>query len=204
MSLNVPASVADLLKPEVLAAIESQLAPPVERRASRAVEVEVEVDGAGTFTLRYDERKLSGKKGFAKKALLSAKVSKTAWALLRDELQAAVDGFPGAPELEKRAALFRSTATTALLDAGVAAIEKIGEGASIVFDIKGEGVIVIARGSVDEATRELKIVLQGPQIRGLLKGAPLTSATASMSGDRSVGTTVLTAMTPLLQQLQLK
>lgn len=202
--MNIPSSIADLLKPEVLSAIEAQLAPAEDRRATKNVEVEVEVDGQGTFTLSYAAKKLSGKKGFAKKALLSAKVSKTAWLLLRDELQAAVDGFPGAPEIEKRAAMFRTTATAALLDAGIAAVEKMAEGAAISFDIKGEGVVVIARGSVDEATKEMKIVLQGPQIRGLLKGAPLTSATAAISGDRSVGATVLTAMTPLLKQLQLK
>lgn len=202
--MQIPSAVADLIKPDVLSAIEAQLAPPEERRATRSLEVEVEVDGAGTFTFTYAGKKLTGKKGFAKKPLLSAKVSKTAWALLRDELQAAVDGFPAAPELAKRAQMFKTTSTAALLDAGIAAVEKMAEGASIAFDIKGEGVVVVARGAVDEATKEMKIVLSGPQIRGVLQGAPLSSATASVSGDRSVGTAVLSAMGPLLQQLQLK
>jgi hypothetical protein len=169
-----------------------------------AVEVEVEVVGEGTYCLRYENRATTAKKGFAKKPLLSIKVGKGAWGLLRDELQAAVDGFPSAPALQKAVTTFQSTTTTAQFDASIKAVEKIGEGVAISFDIKGEGTIVVARGSVDEAEREMKIGLVGTQVRGLLAGAPFTSVTPSVGGDRSVGATVLSALGPLLKELKLR
>ncbi len=200
----VPSTVAETLKPETLSAIEAAVAPAVGRRASVDFEVEVEVVGEGTFTIRYEGGHLVGKKGFAKDATLSAKLGKGTWALLRDELQAAIDNFPQAPLLKEKAEHFRATTTTADIDAAIKAVQKIPKGLSVVFDIKGEGVMTLARGSVDEAEKELKIGLVGSQVRALLTGAPLTSAAASISGERSVGTSVLTALGPTLRQLKLQ
>ncbi len=200
----IPALLADTLKPEVLSAIETALAPALERRASVVVEVEIEAVGEGTFTLRFADRSFSGKKGFAKKPLVSAKLGRGAWKLLRDELQVAVDGFVQAPELGARADQFKATSTTTDVDAAIQALERMAEGLSVTFDIKGEGIITVARGPVDEATRELKIGLDGAQVRGLLTGAPLTSVQASVGGDRSVATAVLAALGPALKKLNLK
>ncbi|MDP2344850.1 MAG: hypothetical protein Q8O67_28150 [Deltaproteobacteria bacterium] len=198
----VPAAVADTLKPEMLTALEAVLAPAFEKRASVVVEVEIEAVGEGTFTIRFADRLLTAKKGFAKKPLASAKLGKGVWKLLRDELQVAVDGFPQAPELRARHEEFKATSTTADADAVIKAIERMAEGLSISFDIKGEGVITLARGPVDEATRELKIALDGAQVRALLTGAALNSVRAGVSGDRSVGTAVLAALGPALKKLK--
>lgn len=200
----VPATVAETLKPEHLSAIEAALAPAVERRASVVVEVEVEVVGEGTFTIRYENRHLTAKKGFAKAAALSVKLGKGSWNLLRDELQAAVDGFPHAPLLRERSEHFRETTTTKDGDTAITAVHKIPEGLAVVFDIKGEGVMTVARGSVDEATREMKIGLVGSEVRGLLAGAALTSVKPSVGGDRSVGTSILAALGPTMRQLKLQ
>lgn len=202
--MKIPDTAAACLQADILVDLEKRLAPVSERRASVPFEVEIEIVGEGTFTLRSADRTTTAKKGFAKKALLSVKVGKGAWGLLRDELQAASDGFPTAPALQKVATTFRETATTAQLDAAIKAVEKIAEGVAIVFDVKGEGVIVVARGSVDEAERELKITLQGSQVRALLTGAPFTSVVPTLAGDRSVGATVGTALGPLLHQLKLR
>lgn len=200
--MQVPDTVAATLKAEVLTALEAALAPPIDRRASVVVEVEVEAFGEGTFTIRYAERLLTGKKGFSKKPLISAKLGRGAWQLLRDEMQAAVDGFPLATALRSHADDFRANSTTADVDAALQAIERMAEGLSITFSILGEGVITIARGPVDEATRELKIGLDGAQVRGLLSGAAFSSVRATIAGDRSVGTAVLAALGPALRKLK--
>ena len=70
--MEVPALVADTLKPAVLSALETALAPVLEKRASVVVEVEIEAVGEGTFTIRYADRLLTAKKGFAKQPLVSA------------------------------------------------------------------------------------------------------------------------------------
>jgi hypothetical protein len=201
MSVVVPATVAGLVVVDVLAAVEAALAPPPEQRATVAFEVEIEVVGEGTFTLRHDAGRLSGKKGFAKAALLSMKVGKGAWPLLRDELQAAVDGFPQAPALLRSLRSFHEVAKPAVLDGVVAAVKKIPEGLAIHFDVKGEGVITVARGPVDEATKELKVGLVGAQLRGLLAGAPLSTLTTTTSGERTIGATVISALGPLYPAL---
>ena len=200
--MKVPDTVAETLKPEVLTALEALLAPSADKRASVVVEVEIEAVGEGTFTLRYADKLLTGKKGFAKKPLASAKLSKGVWKLLRDELQAAVDGFPQAPELKARLEEFKAMTTTADADAAIGAVERMAEGLSISFDIKGEGTITLARGPVDEATRELKVSLDGAAVRGLLTGAALSSVRAGIAGDRSVGTAALAALGPALKKLK--
>jgi hypothetical protein len=199
--MQLPATLAGLLSAPTLAALEERLAPPRERRAP--VTFELEVEGAeGTFILRYDRGGLVGKKGFAKQPLLSLKVDKGALTLLRDELQAALDGFPAAPELKTRLDAMKGLDAAAAA-AAHAAIVKLGEGHCIHFVVAGEGTISVARGPVDEATRELTVGLPGAALRGLLTGAPPSSLSPSLKGDRSVGTAVLAALGPVLKQLQL-
>jgi hypothetical protein len=198
----VPETVKAALEPVALAALETALAPPAAQRASATIEVELEAEGEGVFTLVYKDWSVTAKKGFAKKPLLSARLGRGSWALLRDQLQAAVDGFPAAPLLQSRLHAWRGLGTTDF-DAVVVAVAKVTEGASIRFDVKGAGTMVVARGPVDEATKELVVVVDAQRMRGLLTGAPLSSIQASLQGDRSVGTAVVAALGPILAKLKL-
>jgi hypothetical protein len=141
------------------------------------------------------------KKGFAKRPRLSVRLDRGAWPLLREQLQSAVDGFPHAPALRARLDAWR-TLTAAELDGVVAAITRIAEGTAVRFEVAGAGSITVARGPVDEATRELALGLDGAKLRALLSGAPLTSVQAGIRGDRSVGTAVVAALGPVLAKLK--
>ena len=194
-STTLPASLGGLLEAPVVKAIEAALAPPLERRAAVTFEVELEAPD-GTFTVRYDKGVVTTKKGFAKKPLLSVRADKGGLALARDQLQAAIDGFQSAPELKRRVdAAKRLDPNVAA--AAHAAVLKLAEGTCIHFDVTGEGRFAVARGAIDEADRELTIVLAGAAVRGLLAGAAPASATATLKGDRSVGTAVLAALAPV-------
>ena len=198
---QIPATLKATLEPTMLSVLEQALAPPPAQRASANVEVEIEADGEGAFTLTYKDRAVTAKKGFAKRPLVSARLGKGAWPLLRDQLQAAVDGFPAAPELATRLSAWRSLGA-AELDAVVAAVTKLADGTSVRFDIVGAGAITVARGAVDEATRELVIMLDAAKLRALMTGAPPSTVSASLKGDRAVGTAVLAAVGPVLTRLK--
>jgi hypothetical protein len=77
----------------------------------------------------------------------------------------------------------------------------MAEGLCMHFKVVGAGTISVARGPVDEATRELTVTLDASHIRGLLVGAPLSSLQMSMKGDRSVGTAVVAALGPMMRLL---
>ncbi len=196
----VPERFVDALSAEVLSALLDALGPPTAQRAAVAFDVEVELQREGTFMLGYDHGVLRGKKGFAKRPLLSARLDVAAWSLLREELQAAVDGFPRAPALQQRASSLKALAQK---DAETAAraVTTMAEGLCVHFKIAGAGSISVARGPVDEATRELTVNLDATQIRGLLAGAPLPSLQWSMKGDRSVGTAIVAALGPMMRML---
>ena len=196
----VPGALALLLSPSSLTALEERLAPPRAKRAAVTFELEIEAAGEGTWVLRYDQGGLVGKKGFAKTPMLSVKLGKGALPLLRDQLQAAVDGFPSSPELRERVASVRGLEATAAT-AAHAAILKLGEGLCIHFAIAGEGTISVARGPVDEATTERTVGLDGKVVRGLLTGGSIKAVSPSLKGDRSVGTAVLAALGPVLKHL---
>ncbi len=193
--MNLPNTLAGLLAPDALAAVEAAAAPALLARAQVSFEVELE-GPEGTFTLRYDNGAVTAKKGFAKAPLVSVRTDKGGLSLVRDQLQALVDGFPQAP------ALLRYVNAGKAVDAAVAtaafvAVKKLAEGTCLHFDVAGEGKFSVARGPVDEAERELTITVPGTAVRGLLTGAPLSSVTAALKGDRSVGTAVLAALAPV-------
>jgi hypothetical protein len=198
----IPATLKLALEPASLAILEAALAPPPDRRATASVEIEIEAAGEGTFTVDYRARTATAKKGFARKPLISLRLERGAWGLLREQLQAAVDGFPAAPELRTRLDAWR-TLTAAELDGVVLALTKIAAGTSLRFDIAGAGGIVVARGPVDESTRELVVVLDAERLRGLLRGAPLLSVQAALKGDRAVGAAVVAALGPVFAKLKL-
>lgn len=193
--MQLPDTVAALLKADVLDAVVDALAPT--DRAAVTFAIEVEVQRQGTFTLTYKDGRLSGKKGFAGDPLLSATLDAGAWKLIVDELQAAVDGFPSAPILKARLETSKGLSAKSAAEV-LAAVAKLAEGLCIHFDIRGEGKISVCRGPVDEAARELTILVDGAQVRSLLTGAALTGLKVSMSGDRSVGASVATAMAPVM------
>jgi len=198
----IPATLTAALEPVMLSKLEAALAPPPAQRATATVELEVEGAGEGTFTLTYKDGAVSAKKGFAKKPLLSARLDRGAWPLLREQLQAAVDGFPQAPELQSRLLAWRGLRAVDL-DGVVAALTRVAEGMSLRFDIVGAGAVTVARGPIDEATRELVVGLDAARLRGLLAGAPPTSLVPSMRGDRAVATAALAALGPVLTKLRL-
>jgi hypothetical protein len=201
-TITLPATLKATLEPQTLSALEGALAPPPAQRATATVEVEIEADGEGTFTLTYKDRAVTAKKGFAKRPLVSARLGKGAWPLLREQLQAALDEFPAAPELASRLTSWRALGA-ADLDAVVAAVTRLAEGTAVRFDIAGAGGITLARGPVDEATRELVVGLTAANLRALTSGAPLSSLSTSLKGDRSVGTAALAAMGPIMTKLKL-
>jgi hypothetical protein len=196
-SLTIPSTLKATLEPAALAAIEAALAPPLDHRAKTDLDIEVEADGEGTFTVSWKNRAVTAKKGFAKRPLISVRLGRGTWPLLREHLQAAVDGFASAPEL--RAALHAWRGMQAHeVDAVVAAIAKLAEGAAVNFELKGAGNVIVARGPVDEATRELALRLEVQDLRAILSGRSPRALSVSTSGDRSVATALLTALGPVL------
>ena len=98
-------TVADTFKESVgqVEDLNALLGPPLERRAKGSFEVEVEAKGEGTYTYRYQDGALTAKKGFSRdEPLVSVELPKGGWPFLQRLLQAAVDGFPDAPQLARR------------------------------------------------------------------------------------------------------
>jgi hypothetical protein len=197
---TIPDTLAATLEPPVLTAIEAALAPPMHLRAKARIEIEIEAQGEGTFVVVIDGGVVSAKKGFGKDPLVSAVLPKGGWKLIQKELQAAVDGFPSAPELRKRVDAIK-TPPAGELDGLVAALKKLGD-AAVRFDVKGTGTFALARGPVDEATRVLTVKLDPAQIDAVLAGAPVTTLKVDVGGDRGVLTAVLAALGPALQRLR--
>jgi hypothetical protein len=194
--MKIPSTLADSLKPDVLAELEAKLAPPKELRAKAKVEFEIEAEGEGTFTIVVDAGVVSAKKGFAKEPLVSASIAKGSWPLIQRELQALVDG-----ALAKYVDILRAP-RPGEVDAIVAAMKKIKD-AGVKFDVKNGGKFMVAFGPLDEATRVLSVSLDAADIERVLAGtSPPTSIKASVSGDRGVLTSVLAALGPVVSRLR--
>lgn len=198
--MKIPDTLAATLAPDVIAVIEAALAPPVQLRARGRVEMEIEVVGEGTFVLAADDGRVSAKKGFAKDPLVSAVIPRGGFGLIQRELQAAVDGFPQAPDLRRRVEALRCP-RPGEIDALVAALAKLKD-AAVRFEVKGAGTFALARGPVDEATRVLSVRVDAVQLDAVLAGAALSTVKADVSGDRSVLTAVAAALGPALQRMR--
>lgn len=198
--VRVPETLAATLAPDVLAAIEGALAPPMALRATARVELEIEAAGEGTYTVLIDGGRVSAKKGFAKDPFLSLVVPKGGFALLRAQLQAAVDGFPAAPELRRRWEALRSP-RPGELDALVADLGKLKDTAARLV-VKGVGTFAVARGPVDEATRVLELRLDASALEAALKGAAVDGMKVETAGDRGVLTAVAAALAPALSRMR--
>lgn len=198
--MSIPSTLKAALEPAVLADVEAALAPPVELRARRDFEIEIEAVGEGTFTLALVNQRLVAKKGFAKKPLVSAHVSKGGFDLVRRVLDAALAGFPAAPELARSLARLRAP-RPGDLDAVLAAIEKLPD-VCIRCDVKGIGAFALSRGPMDEAAHELRMTIDAAALEGVVAGKPFASLKAELSGDRGVVPTVLAAIAPLTALLR--
>jgi hypothetical protein len=194
--MKVPSTLADSLKPDILAELEAKLAPPKELRAKAKVEFEIEAEGEGTFTIVVDGGVLSARKGFAKEPLVSASIARGAWPLIQRELQALADG-----ALAKYVEILQQP-KPGEVDAIVAAMKKIKD-AGVKFDVKNGGKYMVAFGPLDEATRILSVSLDAAEIERVLAGtAPPTALKASIGGDRGVMTAVLAALGPVVSRLR--
>jgi len=198
--VKVPDTFAATIAPDVLRALDAALGPPVAERARGTFEVEVEVVGEGTFTLAAKDGVVSAKKGFADDPLLSARLGKGAWPLVRDELQAAVDGFPGNAVLAQRFAAVRQL-KRADMEAVVGAVKKL-KPCGVDVDVQGAGPMAVARGALDEVVKKMTVKLDAAQIRGILAGASPDTLTATVGGDRGVAADVAAAFGPVLVRLR--
>ena len=202
MSFQVPERLADMLSPTSLAALTEALAPPPARRAAVDFEVELEAGREGTFVLRYAQGTVSAKKGFAKAPLISVRVDAAALPLVREELQAAVDGFPQAPILAARLVSLKGLEAKVASEV-LAGIKRLKEAHCLHLIVVGDGKVSVARGPVDEATHELTVQVDGAAARSLLRGADPATLSTSMRGDRGVATATLSALGPVVAILGL-
>lgn len=202
MPVAVPATLKEALEPELLSSLDEAIGPPKESRIPGRYEIEVEAAGEGTFTIAFDDGAVSGKKGFAKgDPLLSCAIPKGGWPFVQRLLQAAADGFPAAPAVAERQARLRAM-TKGELETAVRGVEKLRE-MVIEVDVSGMGVFRVARGSLDEATRQLKVAIAADAVDRVLAGAPLSTLSgAKVSGERGLVTEILAALGPVVTKIR--
>lgn len=206
----VPTTFAACIAPAFIAYLEEKLAPPPAQRGSGAFEFEVEVEGEGTFTLAYKNRLITAKKGFCKNdPLVSVYIPRSGFPLLRTELQLALDGFPQNPSLQK-GLTFAKNLKTADLDDIAARVEKL-KPMRLVFDVKNHGQYKVARGPMDEATREMVIQLDGDVLLSYVSGSAGSDLTAlaqkirqttSIKGQTALGSELAATFATLLQRFR--
>lgn len=202
MSAEVPATLAATLEPSTLAALDEALGPTKQNRAQRRLELEVEAKGEGTFTLVYDNGALSARKGFAKgDPLLGAEIPRGGWELVRRALQASVDGYPKAPDIARRRAAVLGL-PAAEWERMLDALAKVTD-LAVSLDLKGAGRYRVARGALDEATRELGISADAALLDGLLAGGNVAAVSGvKVSGDRVLAAELLKVFGPLAAALK--
>ena len=198
---QIPDTLAALLEPSMLAELDEKLGPPAAARIAQPFEVELEIEGEGTFTVAYKDTKLTGKKGFAKgDPIVSARVPKAGVKLLQALVQAAVDGFPQSPPLQKGLSVVTGLQKPTLTEL-FKNVERT-KPVSVVFDVKGHGSFAVARGALDEATRTLKVSIDGGEVLALLRGGPLTAVRAQVTGDRTLAAEIAAVLAPVLTSLK--
>jgi hypothetical protein len=197
MSFTVPDTLKETLSEESLAELDAVLGPPADRRATGRYEIEIEAAGEGTFTVTYDAGETTAKKGFAKgDPWVSCAVPRGGFELVRQVLQAAVDGFPDAPGLQQRMEASQKL-SSAEWDKMAAAVDKLRD-VMVTAKLDGAGTYQVARGALDEATRELELSLKVAVIEDVLGGEdPAQAAKAKLGGDRGVATELAAAFGPL-------
>ena len=183
MTIRVPASLEACLEEEMLQQLNDALAPPPKERVRGEYEIEIESE-EGPFTILYADGDVEANADYAEdEPFLSAEIPEGGFGLLQKELQAVCDGFPGAPILKSKYDIAMSLKQHEL-ESVVEALNKV-EDAKVVFKVEGAGTFSLARGPLDEATREMTIELKAEWIDQILSGASLdTMSGVKVSGDR--------------------
>lgn len=200
---RVPDTLREILEPETLAALDEALGPRKDTRPAGRYEVEIEASGEGTFTLTLDDGAISAKKGYAKgDPFLSCEIPKGGFALVRAVLDAAAQGFPDAPQLAERQRRLRalSRAEQEALAKGIAKLDDV----IVAFAVRGVGTFRVARGALDECTRELTLSLDQTLVDKALAGEPLEglAAAVKVAGDRGLVAELLAALMPVTSKLR--
>jgi hypothetical protein len=193
--MQTPATLKESLDTAFLRHVVDALLPPEPLRAASDLDVEVEAAGEGTFTVSLRGRQITAQKGFADEPLLSIQIPRGGFALVRRQLDAALAGFPQAPELARASKALRAP-RPGDFDAVVSAFGKLPD-VAVHIDVKGQGRFVVSRGPADEAAHVLEVRVDGTQLDALLEGASVSSLKPTLSGDRAVLPQVLAALSPL-------
>ncbi|MCP4499751.1 MAG: hypothetical protein GY822_07295 [Deltaproteobacteria bacterium] len=197
-SLELPDNLADLFAEDLLEELSDALGPDEDERADGRFEIEVEIEGQGTFCLRYRDGDLGGKKGFARgDPLISARIPKDADTFLLGLLQAALDEYPDAPALKSRqedARKLKKKQLQAMVD-GVGKLKEMG----MELDVKGVGKFLFARGILDEVTRKVTASVDAKDVEATIAGAApeQMAGKVKFGGNRGLLTEVVTALGPL-------
>lgn len=202
MPVAVPASLREALAASALSALDAALGPPLAQRIPGCYEIEVEAAGEGTFTVVIDDGVVSARKGFAEdEPWLSCAVPQGGWPLLQRLLQAAVDGFPRAPTLAEAQARIRALRADDLRSL-VRAVDKLRD-VGLRMEIRGVGTFQMARGALDEVTRELHVELGADALDHACAGGSLEELSrAPLGGDRRLATELVAAFGPLLARFR--
>jgi hypothetical protein len=182
-----------LLDDELLQELQDALAPPKEARLDAELEVEIEVQGEGTFVLTYIDGTLSGDEGMADEPFVSIEVPKGAHGFVVELLEEARAGFPKAPELAARLSTMRGLSRE-LQQEALTGVKKL-DGAAAEIDVVGTGVFRMARGPLDEAVRKVRVTVPTATVRGIVHGTSLAAVSGvKVSGDSRLPGDMLAAL----------
>lgn len=199
--IQVPDTLGETLRGATLKALEEVFAPPPQERVSGTYEIEIEMEGEGTFSLCFEDGSLSGRKGFAEDdPFLSCEISRGSWPLIQNWLQHAVEHFPNSPRLQRNQASLRAL-DKKQQDALVRGIEKLDD-VSVELNIPGGATFRVARGALDEVTRQLTLRVPEDVVNALLEGgADDVLQGIQVSGNRGLSTELMSALGPILRVL---
>jgi hypothetical protein len=199
---KIPDTLRETLLGDALDALDQVFAPPPENRVSGSFEVEIEMKGEGTFSLHFEDGALSARKGFAEEdPFLSCEISRGSWPLLQNWLQNGVEGFPNAPSLQRHQVALRAL-DKKQQEALVRGIEKLDD-VAVEIDIPQAAKLRVARGALDEVTRQLTLQVPKSVVEALLQGAGDDALQGiRVSGNRGISTELMSALGPILRALR--
>lgn len=196
MSVQVPSSLKKTFK-SALAELDDVLGPPHAERAAGRFQIEIESEDEGTYVLTYDDGAIEGARGFADDTpMLACFIPEGGWEFVRELMQAAVDGYPNAPAMQKRAEATRGLKNDDLeaLMAGLRSLKEM----ALILDVKGVGAFKFARGSLEEVTREVTMVVNGDDVRDVIAGGDpeVLMASVKFTGQKTLAAELAAAMGP--------
>ena len=199
---KIPDTLRETLLGDALGALEKVFAPPPESRVSGTFEVEIEMKGEGTFSLCFDDGALSARKGFAEgDPFLSCEISRGSWPLIQNWLQKGAEGFPNSPRLQRNQVALRAL-DKKQQEALVRGIEKLDD-VAVEIDIPGAAKLRVARGALDEVTRQLSVQVPKTVVEALLQGASDDALEGiRVNGNRGISTELVSALGPIMRVLR--